>query len=132
MDFAADDLSISKIFVISLANFHPLLTFWYRFDPNISRTDRFVILYLQVSLTLFASFMLFRNLDKPDSTGAELIISTGQYVAYFLCLVGFSFFTISPLPTPFYDCLRTKYFMNEMPNFDDLSENEYLNVEKPD
>jgi len=132
MDFAADDLSLSKIFVILLANFHPLLTFWYRFDPNLSRSDRFVVLLLQVSLTLFASFMLFRNMDKPDPAGKELKISTNEYVAFFLSFIGFALLTISPLPTPLYDCLRSKYILNEMPNFDDLSENEYLAEDKPD
>ena len=132
MDFAADDLSLPTIFVIILANFHPLLTFWYRFDPNFSRSDRFLVLLLQVSLTLFASFMLFRNMDKPDPAGKELEISSNEYVAFFLCFVGFALLTLSPLPSPFYDCLRSKYILNEMPNFDDLSENEYLAEDKPD
>lgn len=132
MDFAADDLSLPKIFVILLVNFHPLLTFWFRFDPNFSRSDRFVVLLLQVSLTLFASFMLFRNMDKPDPAGKELEISTNEYLAFFFCFIGFAFLTVSPLPTPFYDCLRSKYILNEMPNFEDLSENEYLAEDKPD
>lgn len=132
MDFAADDLSLPKIFVIILANFHPLLTFWYRFDPNFSRSDRFLVLLLQVALTLFASFMLFRNIDKPDPSGKELDIPSNEYLAFFLCFFGFAFLTISPLPSPFYDCLRSKYILNEMPNFDELSENEYMAEDKPD
>jgi len=132
MDFAADDMSLSKIFVILLANFHPLLTFWYRFDPNLSRSDRFIILLLQVSLTLFASFMLFRNMDKPDPGGKELKISGDEYLTFFLSFLGFSLLTIGPFPSPFYNCLRTKYILNEMPDFDDISENEYLVDDKPD
>lgn len=71
-------------------------------------------------------------MDKPDPFGKELSIPTYEYIAFFSCFIGFALFTISPLPTAFYDCLRTKFILNEMPNFDDLSENEYLAEDKPD
>jgi hypothetical protein len=32
-----DDLSMGRLFILYLTNFHPLFTFKFRYDPNISR-----------------------------------------------------------------------------------------------
>ena len=63
---AGKPISKVKLFLLALVNFHHVLQFLYRFDPTFSRTDRFLVYFLQLSLVTFASFVLFRNLDKAS------------------------------------------------------------------
>lgn len=117
-----------------MAHFHPLLTFKFRFDPNLSRQDRFLVLFLQISLTLFASFMLFRDLDKPVDSLSQSGVTAGiplqSLISPLICVFAFSFFLLGPLPTTFSDCLCTKYILDDVPDFSELAENEFFQEEE--
>jgi len=63
-------ISRSRLFWLSITNFHHLLQFSHRFDPTFSRLDRFLVYFLQLSMVTFGSFVLLRDIDGGD-TGAN-------------------------------------------------------------
>lgn len=69
---AGRPISKLKLFLLGITNFHHILQFLHRFDPTFSRSDRFLIYFLQLSIVTFASFIMFRNLDKATQ-------ATNQY-----------------------------------------------------
>lgn len=68
-----DDLSLAKLLILNLSNFHPLLAFKFRYDPILSRQNRFLLLYLKISIISLISFILFRNVDLEDSSDLVFI-----------------------------------------------------------
>lgn len=138
-------ISKSKLFWLSLTNFHHLLQFSHRFDPTFSRLDRFLVYFLQLSIVTFFSFLMLRNLDKADTTANQYdqalhgnqgsISSTGQggdggrltegnvagdgsqVVSVLLCLAFFCLI-LHPLPNWCTLLLRRKYFLQESEDVD--------------
>jgi hypothetical protein len=64
MNFAHTEITYGTLFVIYLTQFHPFFSFQYRFDPNVSRQDRFLQVFTKISVITFGSFWFFRGIDK--------------------------------------------------------------------
>ena len=102
----SEDLYFGKLFILNLTNFHPLLSFKFRYDPNFSRQDRFLLLFLKISLISFLSFILFRNIDIESTSDLALIDASYKKYKYpdisemkapIMCMFLLSFLL---LPTP--------------------------------
>ena len=62
----------STMFVLSMINYHPLIGLYHRFDPKVSRYDRFLVFFLQLSLLSLMSFLFLRNIDPEKEELSEL------------------------------------------------------------
>ena len=55
-----------RLFWLSVANFHPIISNMFRFDPALPRQDRFLLFFLQLSILTFVCFMSLRGYDRSD------------------------------------------------------------------
>lgn len=55
-----------RLFWLSVANFHPIISNAFRFDPSLPRQDRFLLFFLQLSVLTFVCFMSLRGYDRSD------------------------------------------------------------------
>lgn len=78
--------------------------------------------------------MLFRNLDKPmdspSQSGEAADLPLRSLITPLICIFAFSFFLLGPLPTALYDCLCTKYILDDVPDFSELAESEFFQEEE--
>jgi hypothetical protein len=75
--------------------------------------------------------MAFRNLDKPDLDTGEIpgLTKWAVFKAVMSSFL-FSIFMINPLPSLFYDCLRTRYALNEAPDEEEIiNQNGFFNTD---
>lgn len=122
MSFATDPLSTFKLFLLYLSQFHPFFQLKYRFDPAVSRLDRFLFCYLQISILALACFLSLRKVDEPDLNTGEFVFRSEVLVMPAILSVAFSFLLLSPLPSRLLSLFEIKYVMQEIP--EDINEDE--------
>jgi hypothetical protein len=117
MNFTHGDLTFGTLFVIFLTQFHPFLSFKYRFDPTISRQDRFLMLFAKITFITFTSFQLFRKLDVEED--GVYVFPKYKVVGPIVCMILFSV-VVLPLPYCVSKLFEIKYLLTDLPdNFDD-------------
>lgn len=107
MSFASEEITSFKFFIILTSQFHPVFTMKYRFDPCITRSDRFLFSYMQLTLLCILSFLIFRETDMPNPDTGRLEFKVSMLYFPALLTIGFSLLLLSPLPSFFTSLMQT-------------------------
>jgi hypothetical protein len=68
-------LTTRTLFWLSLLNFHPILEYSFRFDPTLGRSDRFGLLFLQLTTLATLCFFTLKDYDRklPESSKVKAV-----------------------------------------------------------